>query len=277
MAGVRRNQYSDKIREVSDVLKNCTDAEIVSILHEVIDDTPFKTRNYTEYSHDEYYIVHNKREVIQNSIKEYPLSTSSIKSARPLIDSITGRKSLRDYAYDSVSFDQFSEIIHYSFGVKSVGRGAYDQREFPFKFCNSQGGLNYLDLYIVVSNVEGLPQGLYYFDFINDQVCLVQAGNMRTVLKDIHFANEFVAYGAFTCFVVADLSRVMPKYYKRAYRMAHVDAGILVAYLELIAESIDIHSCTVAGYLEHKLDDLLNLTVNDYPVVSITFGKQYAE
>ena len=50
--------------------------------------------------------------------------------------------------------------------------------------------------------------------------------------------------------IVSDLSRIVPKYYKRAYRMVHVDAGIALSYLQIIGEYVGVSSCIVAGFLE---------------------------
>lgn len=273
MEGVRIAEFPEKIQKVKEQLFDVPDIDQVKVIHEIIDDTPYKTKNYTKYLHDEYYIVHNKRAVIESSVKKYKLKTNKhLFQQENLVHIIENRHSLRDYENQSISFETFSNILHYSFGVKYFGLGAYNQRKYPFKYTNSQGGLNYLDLYIVVNRVEGIEKGLYYYDFINDEICLLDYGNMRLIMNEINYQNEFTVYSNFICFVVADLERVVLKYYKRSYRFSHVDTGILVAYLQLLAEYHGLGSCAVAGFLEHKLDNLLNLSSNDYPIISISFG-----
>ncbi len=54
--------------------------------------------------------------------------------------------------------------------------------------------------------------------------------------------------------------------------MAHVDDGIAVSFLQLLAESKGISSCIVAGFLEHILDEELELSENEYPIIEICFG-----
>ncbi len=266
-------EIPNKLQQIKEQLLDVTDIDQIKITHELIDDTPYKTKNYLKYMHDEYYIQHHKAHLIQQSLKKIPLKANRERFQNQMLpDLISNRHSLRDYENKQVDFETFSNIIHYSFGVKNYGLGAYNQKKYPFKYTNSQGGLNYLDLYIVALNVEGLEQGLYYYDFIHNELCLMDAGNMRPLINDIHFQNEFTVYSNFICFIVADMERVVPKYYKRAYRFSHVDTGILTAYLQLIAEFHDLGSCSVAGYLEHKLEDLLGLSSNDYPIVSICFG-----
>lgn len=273
MNGIRIDKYQEDINSVRNIIAKYPDIEQVAILHELIDDTPFKTKNYMKYIHDEYYIKHNKSDIINNCSKFYELDIDSNEEvSRGVIELIKDRYSVRDYKNMPIKFKEFSQIVHYSMGLKCFGRGAYDQREFPFKYCNSQGGLNHLDLYLIVNNVEGVEQGLYYYDFIENKIWQMDNGNMRSIIGEINFQNEFSTYSNFLAIIVSDLSRVVPKYYKRAYRMAHVDAGIVSAYLQLTAEKNDISSCIVAGYLEHRVEDLLNLTEDDYPILTMSFG-----
>lgn len=272
MQGKRISEYSEKINEMKEILAPFNDLEQVGILHEIIDDTPYKTGDYFKYFHDEYYIVHNKRDVIENSLKYYTLRPMEKFKPIDLFSVIKNRSSSRDYINKAIPFDVFSNIIYYSFGVKSIGRGAYGQKEYPFKFINSQGGLNYLDLFMFITNVEGVEQGLYYYDFINNRICQMDKGNYRYSINEINFQNEFTVYGSFLIVIVADLTRVVPKYYKRAYRMTHVDTGIALSYMQLISEYMGLSSCIVAGYLEHLLEKFLSLTKNDYPIGTMCFG-----
>lgn len=271
MEGIRREKYKDDIAEISKCFAKFSDIEQVGILHELIDDTPYKTKNYTKYIHDEYYIKHNKPELMDTNKKYYDLDISNDDS-NDILNLIENRYSVRDYENKPLKFKEFSQIIYYSMGVKYIGRGAYDQREFPFRYTNNQGGLNHLDLYLIVNNVEGIEQGLYYYDFINNRIYQMDQGNMRAIISQINYQNEFSVYSNFLAIIVTDLRRVVPKYYKRAYRMAHVDAGILTGYMQLIAENNKVSSCVIAGYLEHNIENLLNLMEDEYPIITISFG-----
>jgi len=169
--GKRIETFSDKLSKIKEILSQNDDLEQIAILHELIDDTPYKTQNYMKYLHDEFYIVHNKPHLIELCKKVYPLLPKESGETNDLFELIKSRSSVRDYQNKSISFKDFSSIIHYSFGVKAEVRGIYSQRNYPLKYINSQGGLNYLDLYVFVNNVDDIEKGLYYFDFINNQLC----------------------------------------------------------------------------------------------------------
>ena len=272
MEGIRLNKYSDQIKEISNNIANLPDIEQVAIIHEIIDDTPYKTKEYNKYLHDEYHISHNKANIINSNAKRIKLKPCEDMSNCDLKKVITQRYSIRDYKNEEVSFEQFSTILHYSFGKKRTARGAYDQREYPFRFVNSAGGLNHLDLYVFVNKVTGVESGIYYYDFINDELIQIEHGNMRLAEKYVNYQNEFTVYSNFIVTIVSDLSRIVPKYYKRAYRMVHMDAGIATAYMQLLGEYLGVSSCIVAGFLENELEKLLSLTENDYPISTMSFG-----
>ena len=272
MEGIRLNKYSTEIKNIELQIASLPDIEQVAILHELIDDTPFKTESYNKYAHDEYYICHNKSEIVSGSGKRILLDVPEEFPECNLVKLIANRDSARDYTNKSISFQQLSTMLHYSLGKKRIARGAYDQREYPFRFCNSAGGLNHLDIYLFINRVDGIESGIYYYDFISDALIQMDHGNMRSIIGHVNFQNEFSIYSNFVGVIVSDLSRIVPKYYKRAYRMAHVDGGIAMSYLQILGEYVGISSCIIAGFLEHELEKLLHLTCDDYPIATMAFG-----
>ena len=42
--------------------------------------------------------------------------------------------------------------------------------------------------------------------------------------------------------------------------------------MQLIAENNKVSSCVIAGYLEHNIENLLNLMEDEYPIITISFG-----
>lgn len=272
MEGIRLCKYSDELKNIEIQLATLSDREQIRVLHEMLDDTPFKTQNYNKYQHDEYDIRHNRLGILKSGKKTIPLILSDDFPVCNFIDLIAQRSSLRDYANQEVSFEQFSALLHYSMGTKRIARGAYNQREYPFRFCNSAGGLNHLDLYLLINRVESIESGVYYYDFINDSLIQMDYGNMRSVISRVNFQNEFSVYSNFVAVIVSDLSRIEPKYYKRSYRMAHVDGGIAMAHMQVLGEYLGLSSCIIAGFLEHELENLLHLTEDDYPICTMSFG-----
>jgi len=246
--------------------------DVIRIMHEVVDDTPYKTQNYEQYNlaEEEYYIEHTcpRYKDAEERIKLEQVSDNVIK------DLLQRRNSTRDYSNETLTFKEFSTLVGTAFGLKQTFTGAYSRRDFPVKRTNSAGGINYIDMYIFINNVEGIAQGMYYYDFLQHDLVQIDHGNVRPIINKIHYQNEFTTYSNMCVMYVADFKRVAWKYLRRSYRFAHVDTGIAVANLQLTAESLGLGSCMVAGYLEHEVEKYLSLEEHELPILSMSIGKK---
>ncbi|EUJ21532.1 SagB/ThcOx family dehydrogenase [Listeria aquatica] len=253
-------------------LVECGVTDVIRLVHEVIDDTPYKTKNYEQYKvlEEDYYIenISPKYKNAKNVIKLAEVSDNLVN------DLLQNRKSVRDYANEEMTFSEFSTLMSTSFGWKETFVGAYSRREFPVKKTNSQGGINYLDMYLFINNVENIESGIYYYNFLKHELVQIDHGNVRPIINKIHYQNEFITYANICVLYVADFNRVSWKYLRRSYRFAHVDTGIAAANLQITAESLGLGSCIVAGYLEHEVEKYLELESEELPILSVSIGKK---
>lgn len=246
--------------------------EVIRIVHEVLDDTPYKTKNYYQYSIDEdsYFIEHINQRFKDDQVYK-TIDLMSPKEDR-IGELLKNRKSIRDYTNKELSFEDFSTLMANSFGMKDTFMGAYSLKEYPVKMTNSQGGLNYLDMYLFINNVEDVESGIYYYNFLKHQLIQLDYGNVRPIISKIHYQNEFTTYSNMLVMYIADLKRVSWKYLRRSYRFAHVDTGIAAANLQISSENLGLGTCMVAGYLEHEVEKYLQLTPEEIPILSVSIG-----
>lgn len=265
-----KEEITEQIEKIQKELSGNTTNEVIRIVHEVIDDTPFKTRNNEQYSiaEDEYYI---KNTNIRFTSEDLRMQLKKV-SHNNITQLLQNRQSVRDYSNKKITYSDMSTLMGVSFGLKETFKGAYSKKEFPVKTSNSQGGLNYLDLYLLINNVENIDSGIYYYDFLQHELVQLDYGNVRPIINKIHYQNEFTTYGNLLAIYVADFKRISWKYLRRSYRFAHVDAGIAVANLQLVTKSLGLGSCIVAGYLEHEIENYLELPKDEIPIVSVSIG-----
>ncbi|HFE9852291.1 SagB/ThcOx family dehydrogenase [Enterococcus faecalis] len=246
--------------------------DVIRLIHELVDDTPYKTQNYDQYkvSEENYYIenINHKYKEAENSVKLASVTDNIVN------DLLKKRKSVRDYSNEKITFNEFSTLLGTSFGLKETFMGAYSKREFPIKKTNSQGGLNFLDMYIFINDVESIESGIYYYNFLKHELIQIDYGNVRPIINKIHYQNEFTTYANMCVIFVADFKRVSWKYLRRSYRFAHVDTGIAAANLQLTAESLGLGSCIVAGYLENEVEKYLELGKDELSILSVSIGKK---
>lgn len=105
-------------------------------------------------------------------------------------------------------------------------------RGIPADFIESAGSrLN--DLYVIVNDVETVPQGAYFYH--RDQHALEQLrqGNFRKMAGYLGLEQELPATASACVFFLADLNLILERLGNRGYRAAQLEAGIIGGKLYL--------------------------------------------
>jgi SagB-type dehydrogenase family enzyme len=200
------------------------------------------------------------------------LPTEFLTLDAPLGSALFERCSDHNFGPGLLPLTTFSTLLHYSYGHKKFGRG-YNMREFPFRMAPSAGGLQPIDLYVTANDVEGLRQGLYYFNPYGHTLKLVDEGNLRRRLVSTTIFQNWMAYAQVVLILVCNMPRVYWKYGDRGYRFAHVDAGVLAENLYLVGTALRLNTCAVAAYFDQKLNQLLEIDGrNEFAVLLFAVG-----
>ena len=176
----------------------------------------------------------------------------------PLGDVIKRRKSSRDYQRKAIDLKLLGTLLETGNGVIRYG-GAYGQARFPFRRAPSAGGLQSIEVYAVVNDVEGLEPGVYHHQPDRRGLTLVDPGLMRRRCVRACLSQDWIGESAVMLFLTCDLNKMLWKYGRRAYRMSHVDAGVLAQQFHLIATALGLGSCMIAGFVEEAVHKLLDI------------------
>lgn len=171
---------------------------------------------------------------------------------------LKARSSRRDYSGEPISTAQLSALLHYGFGVRG-DMAAYNHRSMPLRFAPTAGGLQSPELYVAVNAVEGVEQGIYHYDPIANALELIDQGNVRWRLVDMCRSYAWIAQSSVVLFVSSMITRLEWKYGRRAYRMSHLDCGIVAQNLHLSATRLALPSCLVMGFDDDEINDALGL------------------
>lgn len=74
--------------------------------------------------------------------------------------------------------------------------------------------------------------------------------------------------------VVARLDTTLTKYSIRHYRTLHIDSGIALQNLYLVATALELAGCAVTGFDDHALAQLLRLPDTMFPTALFPFGRR---
>ena len=118
----------------------------------------------------------------------------------------------------------------------------YAARPYP-----SGGSAYELELYLTVSNCEGLPRGFYHYDA--DRHALVPVGarapEFETQLASAEFAIDAPAAPQILITIAARFGRTAWKYSSIAYALILKDVGVLMQTLYLMATDMGLGGCAI--------------------------------
>jgi SagB-type dehydrogenase family enzyme len=128
----------------------------------------------------------------------------------------------------------------------------------------SAGGLQALELYLVVFESGWLPAGSYHYDRAGHHLSQVAAGAVRTDWAQRVPSLRLIEGGSLLWVLVGDGARVTPKYAGRALRFLLQEAGHLMQNLCLLSTSLGLVTVPLGGYFERDIARQLALPRTDW-------------
>jgi SagB-type dehydrogenase family enzyme len=127
----------------------------------------------------------------------------------------------------------------------------------------SAGGLQALELYLVVFEPGWLPAGLYHYDRAGHHLSQIAAGAGHADWGRRVPSLGLVRGGALLWILVGDGKRVARKYGERAVRFLLQEAGHLMQNLCLLSASLGLVTVPLGGYFERDIARQLVLSRTD--------------
>lgn len=169
-----------------------------------------------------------------------------------VFSAIVMRRSRREYSAKPLELKTLSELAFYTCGMVNTEAGV--RRCFP-----SAGGLYPLELYVVSTNVDGLPRGIYHYNPRAHAFAQVKQGDSRSQLQRMTFVGDTVQAAGAVFVFTAMFGRSKIKYGERAYRFALLEAGHAMQNACLAATVMGLGVCPIGGFVDDQMNDLLNV------------------
>lgn len=189
---------------------------------------------------------------------QIPLADDELPLSCSLDEVLKQRSSRRDFSSLPLASAELATLLCRAYGVRSHIR-AYNVRDFPMRTCPTSGGLQAVELYLVAHLVDGVEKGLYHFHPERLSLEQIDRGYMRRKVVQSCTFQEWIGSAPVVLFIVCDTRKLVWKYGRRAYRMVHIDAGIVAENLHLVATALGLSSCMVAGYVDDAINHLLGI------------------
>ena len=189
-------------------------------------------------------------------------------SARPLHHTIVRRGSCREFADDPVSRRQFATVLDRAArGVPADWNGGDSEHA-------SAGGLQFNDVYCLLTGVEGIPDGTYQYHAEAPE--LERLGDVDARTKT-HLALDQVWAGDAhaNVYLLADVESIVERLGDRGYRVAQLEAGVTLGRLYLAAYAHrDLGGTGLTFYDDEVTEHLSPRAADQTPTCLFAFGKR---
>jgi len=188
------------------------------------------------------------------------VSNTSVEKA------IVERRSIRMYNDDPLSLHEVSQLLWAAQGITD-SRGGY--RTAP-----SAGALYPLEVYIVISNVEGLTQGVYKYKPHQHELVKVRDGNIKDELAAAALGQDCIERGAVAIIFSAVYERTTQKYGERGIRYVHIETGHAAQNIYLQAVSLNLGMVVVGAFKDAEVKKVLSMLDEEHPLYILPVGKR---
>jgi len=193
-------------------------------------------------------------------LKQIGLSDDIIECSQPFCEVLTRRRSQRDFVGKSVTLREVATILLGSAGITNFEKGK-DQSEL--RAYPSAGARYPLEVYVVSFHVKRLEKGVYHFNVRSRSLEKIKEYGNAEELSTYLNNQDWTRNAAFAYVISAVFDRTEIKYGERGYRYVLFEAGHLMQNVYLISTALGLQCCSVGGFLDNQLNDLLGLDGDD--------------
>lgn len=175
------------------------------------------------------------------------------------------RKSTRNFSDESLRFEDIAKIL------KSCR--IIDDNRSPEKRTYPSGGARFpVEIYFISYNVRDLKDGAYHYDIVSECLELILEENLKPKRREL--ISPYLENPAATIVLTSIISRSEVKYGARAYPYSLLEAGHMGQNIYLICAEQKIGCCSVSGFVDDTIKEILDLTDEELPIYTISIGRK---
>jgi SagB-type dehydrogenase family enzyme len=173
---------------------------------------------------------------------------------------IERRRTARQFAGRSLTVEEVSKLLHFSYGITCASPIAKLPGEYQyFRAAPSAGALYPLEIYLVSWGVSGLDHGVYHYRVVDHALELLRTGDFSQHAGEYIFLTNVAKEACVLLLISAVFHRTMFKYSERGYRFVLLDAGHLGQNICLMATAMNLGVLPIGGFLDDDLNRFLDL------------------
>ncbi len=179
----------------------------------------------------------------------------------PLEEAIEKRRSRRRYKGGSLSLEELSRLLFYSYGITG---------ERGFRASPSAGALYAIDVYVAVNNVDGLKEGIYLYMPEEHSLDVRREGRFGIEMTESALGQRMLRDAQVVIALVAVPERMEWRYGERTTRYITLEAGHIAQNIYLEATSLGLGACAIGAFDDESMSRIFE----GRPVIYlVTVGK----
>ena len=204
--------------------------------------------------------------------KEYPrLEKIMLESKKPqggLFESISTRKSARDFSGKNLSLTEISTLCNYSCG-KVSGADESGHRAQP-----SGGGRYPVEMYLLFfTQAKGIEPGVYHYNVKAHALDVLWERPFSSEDIGKLFTYPWAQEASVAVILTGVFERNQMKYGERGYRQILIEAGAIVQNLYLVTTALGLKCCAIDGVHEPAIEKLLDIDgITESALCSLVLG-----
>ncbi len=196
------------------------------------------------------------------------------QNGRSFDEVVSSRRSLRDFADLDLTLNDFSTILHQSYGITGEVPGNRGFRQ-DLRSAPSAGALYPAEIYVAVRKVSSVEPGIYHYNVPNHELELMIPGDPTEKIHEVCVGQEHVLKASIVFLISGVLERTKLKYGERGYRYALLDIGHLGQNIYLSCTSLELAIMTTCGFFDDEANKLLRIDGVDETTMYVAFiGKR---
>jgi SagB-type dehydrogenase family enzyme len=128
-------------------------------------------------------------------------------------------------------------------------------------------GARFIQLYLYIHRVEGLPPGVYRFWPERGELEPIKPGDQQVMAAGLSLGQELAGNACLAFSMIGDLERATRAHGGRGYRYVHYEAGAIGQRLYLAAEALGLGATGIGAFFDEEVHGYLNLTPEQGQVV----------
>lgn len=167
------------------------------------------------------------------------------------------RRSPMSYDSSAISLDDLGQLLGGACGI--TGELVMADRSLPLRAYPSPGALYAVDIYLIPTRVEELPNGVFRYD--PERHALVTVNDRRVDPVSFCLPDARAVVGGIAAFIALSicLRRATQKYGDESYRILVAEAGCIAENLILVAHALGLRAGPFTGVFDRLVDQAIGL------------------